>query len=88
MLRWLLFALVLATSFAVMTLRLGQTQRMVGDQPSPLLSANDRSRWVTVRSLVETGGYEIDRYTRDPIESRHWNTIDKVVHDGPDGRVR
>lgn len=88
MLRWLLFALVLATSFAVMTLRLGQTQRMVGDQPSPLLSANDRSRWVTVRSLVETGGYEIDRYTRDPVESRHWNTIDKVVHDGPDGRVR
>src|SRR3990170_756701 len=26
----------------------------------PFLSANDRSRWMTVRSLVEHGTYEID----------------------------
>ena len=40
----------------------------------PLQSANDRSRWATVWSLVERGTFqidEIDRYAR-------WSTIDKV----------
>jgi hypothetical protein len=40
---------------------------------SPLLSANDRSRWCTVWSLVERGTYQIDEI----IEQRGWNTIDK-----------
>lgn len=70
-----------------MVVRLGWTERQVGEETSPMLSANDRSRWVTVRALVETGSYEIDRYTKDPIFARHWNTIDKVVHEGPDGRL-
>jgi hypothetical protein len=43
---------------------------------------------VTVRALAETGSYEIDAYTRDPVLSRHWNTIDKVIHPGADGRLR
>lgn len=70
-----------------MVVRLGWTQRQVGGEATPLLSANDRSRWVTVRALVETGSYEIDRYTKDPWLARQWNTIDKVVHEGPDGRL-
>ena len=41
---------------------------------SPLLSANDRSRWDTVWSLVERGTYQIDEI----IEQPNWNTIDKV----------
>ncbi|MCA9038420.1 MAG: hypothetical protein KDA91_25015 [Planctomycetaceae bacterium] len=42
----------------------------------PLQSANDRSRWATVWSLVERGTFqidEIDQYAR-------WSTIDKVRH--------
>jgi hypothetical protein len=40
---------------------------------SPMFSANDRSRWATVWSLVERGTYEIDEI----IEMPGWNTIDK-----------
>lgn len=85
--RMFVYALILASAFASMVVRLGWTQRQVGDENSPMLSANDRSRWVTVRALTETGSYQIDPYTKDPELARHWNTIDKVVHEGPDGRL-
>jgi hypothetical protein len=42
----------------------------------PFLSGNDRSRWATVRSLVELGTYEID----DIVSQRQWDTIDMVQH--------
>ena len=43
-------------------------------QAEPLQSANDRSRWATVWSLVERGTYQIDE-----IDSHaKWSTIDKV----------
>ncbi len=44
----------------------------------PLMSANDRSRWATVWSLVERGTYQIDEIDAQPA----WSTIDKVQHDG------
>src|SRR5262245_49371044 len=47
----------------------------------PFLSANDRSRWMTVRSLVEHGTYEIDAIAQEPT----WDTIDMVKHVGRDG---
>jgi hypothetical protein len=47
------------------------------------LSANDRSRWATVRSLVEQGTYQID----DMIQERGWDTIDMVQHRGWDGKL-
>src|SRR6185295_17652262 len=37
----------------------------------PFLSANDRSRWMTIRSLVENGRYEIDSIVQPPL----WDTI-------------
>lgn len=43
----------------------------------PFLSSNDRSRWATVRSLVELGTYQIDEIVRQP----NWDTIDMVKHD-------
>lgn len=43
----------------------------------PLMSANDRSRWATVWSLVERGTYQIDEIDAQPT----WSTIDKVRHD-------
>lgn len=45
----------------------------------PLLSANDRSRWCTVWSLVDGDGtYRIDEIIQRP----GWDTIDKVRHEG------
>jgi hypothetical protein len=50
----------------------------------PMLSANDRSRWCTVRALVEEqlrvdgSPYSIDKV----IEQPGWDTIDMVKHDG------
>jgi hypothetical protein len=44
----------------------------------PLLSANDRSRWCTVWSLVEKGTYQIDEIDAVP----GWSTIDKVRQNG------
>ena len=43
-----------------------------------LLSANDRSRWCTVWSLVERGSYQIDLIDKQS----GWTTIDKVRHNG------
>lgn len=40
----------------------------------PLQSANDRSRWCTIRALVEHGTYRIDAVRRIP----GWDTIDLV----------
>ena len=45
---------------------------------TPLQSANDRSRWSTVWSLVERGTYQIDEIDAAP----GWGTIDKVRHEG------
>ena len=49
----------------------------------PFLSANDRSRWATVRSLVELGTYEIDQIVAEDL----WDTIDIVQHPGKDGEL-
>ena len=40
----------------------------------PLQSANDRSRWCTVWSLVERGTFQIDEIRQRP----GWDTIDMV----------
>lgn len=47
----------------------------------PFLSSNDRSRWMTVRSLVEHGTYAIDDIVGQPT----WDSIDMVKHKGRDG---
>ncbi|MDZ4658605.1 MAG: hypothetical protein SH868_13595 [Bythopirellula sp.] len=49
----------------------------------PFLSANDRSRWLAIRALVELGTYEIDSL----IDRDVWNTIDMVQHSGDDGEL-
>ena len=64
-------------------------QRLQKDQPDrqiqrPFLSGNDRSRWLTVRALVERGTYSIDDLVCEP----NWDTIDMVQHQDADGRWR
>ncbi len=49
----------------------------------PFLSANDRSRWLAIRALVEHGTYEID----EVLDRNIWNTIDMVQHRGRDGKL-
>ena len=52
----------------------------------PFLSANDRSRWCTIRALVDDGTYEIDQIVANANERGVWNTIDMVKHVGDDGK--
>ena len=69
-LRWLLYGLVIAVSTGVSAANLLNVRA--------LLSANDRSRWCTVWSLVERGTYQIDEI----VDHRGWDSIDKVRHEG------
>lgn len=62
--------LVILAAVVLSTVRLIETE--------PLQSANDRSRWTTVWSLVERGTWQIDEI----IQSPGWDTIDKVRHEG------
>ena len=50
----------------------------------PFLSANDRSRWLAVRALVERGTFAIDEIVVEP----GWDTIDAVAHLDAEGRLR
>ena len=69
-LRWLVYVLLL-------TVTLGQSLAAILNSV-PLQSANDRSRWCTVWSLVEQGTFQIDT-----IDARAgWSSIDKVRHEG------
>ena len=67
-----------------MQLHLRDLVRQQWRQQRPFLSANDRSRWCTIRALVEHGTYEIDAITAQP----RWDTIDKVRHRNRDGQQR
>lgn len=50
----------------------------------PFLSANDRSRWLAIRALVERGEFAIEDLVVEP----GWDTIDAVVHADATGRPR
>jgi hypothetical protein len=78
---------MIAASAATMVARIATVRATTGE--TPMLSANDRSRWCTVRTLVEEGTYAIDSLVqiRHPeTKRRFWKTIDMVRHRGPDGR--
>ena len=67
--RWFVYATLITISMALSAGAILNVE--------PLLSANDRSRWCTVWSLVERGSYEIDEIESDAA----WSTIDKVRHE-------
>jgi hypothetical protein len=46
----------------------------------PFLSSNDRSRWLTVRALLEHATFAID----EVLDPTVWNSIDMVKHKGRD----
>jgi hypothetical protein len=73
------YGLLIALSVGTMTGRILTVT--APDGRLPFLSANDRSRWCTIRALVDYGTFAIDRV----IEEQGWDTIDKVRHTGRDG---
>jgi hypothetical protein len=85
-LRWSIYALLIAVASGAMLGRILAVDsvdegKRDPQRHRPFLSANDRSRWDTVRSLVEQGTYEIDQV----VAERGWDTIDMVKHRGRDG---
>lgn len=60
------------------------TQNYFAEGDTVFHSANDRSRWATIRALGDHGTYEIDEVTRDG-QDIDWSTIDMVRHIGADG---
>jgi len=98
-LRWSVYAVLIALSCGTMLGRilavnsvdsialesqLYRQGRKDWQRQRPFLSANDRSRWATVRSLVEHGTFAIDDIVAEP----GWDTIDMVKHADRDGLPR
>ena len=87
--RWAIYKLLIFAALAMVAGRIAVVASP--DGATAFHSANDRSRWCTIASLVEDGTYEIDRQIAivDPVHRhRHpWQTIDKVQHRGDDGQL-
>ncbi len=79
---WSIYWVLIVCSLAMIT---GRVMTVGSGDDSPFFSANDRSRWCTIRSLGDDGTYEIDEVIADPVYN--WDTIDKVKHVGADGDV-
>ena len=79
--RHAVYVLLIATAMGSLAGRICHVK--AADRRTPFLSANDRSRWCTIRSLGNLGVYEID----DIIRIRGWNTIDKVRHADKNGEL-
>lgn len=69
----------------ILTLDSARTPRQ---ESTPFHSANDRSRWSTIRALVDHGTFELDDVIFDEKGRRRsaWYSIDLVKHRGWDGR--
>jgi hypothetical protein len=82
-----LYALLIAVSAGMMIARIARVESSDPKSQTPFLSANDRSRWTTIRSLGDDGTYVIDHIIFDKKGNRvrGWHTIDLVRHRGPDG---
>lgn len=87
-LRYAVYWLLILTSLAACAGRIFSLESSLGE--TPLLSANDRSRWCTIRALVDHGTYVIDEVIfsdlRKKRRDREWYTIDMVRHKGWDGQ--
>lgn len=80
-------AILIAVTLALVAGRIATVINPEGD--SACLSANDRSRWVSVAALVEKGTFAIDDLIVLKTDKGHrlWDTIDKVRHVGADGKL-
>ena len=85
--RYGIYRLIMVIALCMVAGRICSVTSREGD--TAFLSANDRSRWCTVASLVEDGTYQIDRQISLTNEKRRrpWYTIDLVRHRGTDGQL-
>jgi hypothetical protein len=84
-LRRAVYALLIVVAAGAMTGRVVCVSSPSGK--TPFLSANDRSRWSTIRVLVDYGTFALDPVVLDDRGrfDREWQTIDMVRHRGRDG---
>lgn len=86
-LRWFVYSLLLVTCVGGMIGRIWTVKSSLGK--TPLLSANDRSRWSTIRALVDHGTFALDEVIfldrGQTKRDREWYSIDMVRHKGRDG---
>lgn len=87
-LRWSIYLLLITIALSSLTARIMRVESSDRKHPSPFLSANDRSRWSTIRALGDEGTYALDDIIFDAQGNRvrGWHTIDLVRHRGPDGK--
>jgi hypothetical protein len=85
---WWIYSLLIVVSCGMMAARVMRVAPSDPKNPTPFLSANDRSRWATIRALGDDGAYSIDHiiFNERGNRVRGWHTIDLVRHSGPDGR--
>ena len=84
---WSLYWLIIAASVLMVFGRIVTCGLYLGtDAETSFFSANDRSRWATIRALGDDGTYEIDNVILDDTRI-NWNTIDKVQHVGRDDKM-
>jgi hypothetical protein len=86
--RWSIYALLIAISAGLMIARIARVRSPDPKNKTPFLSANDRSRWTTIRALGDDGTYAIDHivFNAKGERVRGWHTIDMVRHRGADSR--
>lgn len=82
---WAIFWILIVCSVATVAGKVLSLGEGISKEGKPFFSANDRSRWVTVRALGDHGRFEIDSIIQSD-DGRHWDTIDKVRHVGADGQ--
>ena len=51
-------------------------------QPTPMFSSNDRSRWATIRALVDDGTYAIGQRTYSQAEPKGYKDSGIIFEDG------
>lgn len=79
--------MIIACSVGTVCGRILNCQSVNHGEAVPFFSANDRSRWCTVRSLVDHKTYAIDQILASSDGSQ-WDTIDKVRHIDSAGNFR
>jgi len=86
-LRRTVYLLLAVTALGSAAGRIMQVRASTGE--TPMLSANDRSRWCTIAALVDEGTYAIDSLVERrhaKTKRRHWYSIDMVRHRAADGQ--
>jgi hypothetical protein len=83
---WSIYWIIIACSVLMVSSRVMTLQNWNATGDSVFHSANDRSRWATVRALGDHNTWEIDEVIKRG-QAITWNTIDQVRHIGADGTM-